>query len=273
MHKSRWAILFCLFILAVTAPQFSRLSGQIKEVEDLRLHDTDLVVVPDWTQSTDYITNQVIVNAGIAYRRTVAGTSGLSFTEVDWTDFGIPSDRLITITATASETSVAEAAQDLVSDVEFTVGIADDAVLPGVASMTVPTGTTAQEPAGAVGQIRYDSSTDRLRAFEGSAWKDATDSTSGAVTVAAAATTFAVDSGLMVVTSDAGGNTIATITGGYAGRRVLLLFVDGLSTVTDTNGHTADTVDLSAVFTSADDTVLELVHDGTSWYEIGRSAN
>lgn len=33
------------------------------------------------------------------------------------------------------------------------------------------------------------------------------------------------------------------------------------------------TVDLSAAFTSADDTVLQIIYDGTSWYEVSRSVN
>ena len=42
------------------------------------------------------------------------------------------------------------------------------------------------------------------------------------------------------------------------------------------DAHTADTIDLAGTatnLTSADDTTLELIHDGTSWYEISRSVN
>jgi len=95
----------------------------------------------------------------------------------------------------------------------------------------------------------------------------------GTKTLAAAATTFAVDSGFMVITGDAGTNTVATITNGVSGQRLLLLFVDALVTITDTDVHTANTVDLSAAFTSADDTTLELIFDGVSFYEISRSTN
>ena len=96
-----------------------------------------------------------------------------------------------------------------------------------------------------------------------------------AITLAAAATTFAADGTLCEITGDAGTNTIATITGerAFAGARLVLLFVDGNVTITDDNSHAADSVDLSAAFTSADDTTLDLMHDGTSWYEIGRSVN
>lgn len=96
------------------------------------------------------------------------------------------------------------------------------------------------------------------------------------VTLGAAATALAVHSGILTVTGDGGGNTIATITGGVAGQHLTLLFVDGLVTITDTDAHTADTVDLAGAatdFTSADDTVLQLVFDGNSWYEVSRSVN
>jgi len=92
-------------------------------------------------------------------------------------------------------------------------------------------------------------------------------------TLGVGVTTFAVDSNLCVITGDGGGNTVATITGGVTGQMLVLLFTDANITITDTDAHTANTVDLSAAFTSADDTTLTLVFDGTSWYETSRSAN
>jgi len=92
-------------------------------------------------------------------------------------------------------------------------------------------------------------------------------------TLAASATTFKAASNLMTITGDGGGNTIATITEGDNGQFLTLIFVDGNVTITDTAGHTTNTIDLSAAFTSADDTVLQLVFDNTSWYEVSRSVN
>ena len=92
-------------------------------------------------------------------------------------------------------------------------------------------------------------------------------------TLAAGVTTFAVTGEVMVVTGDVGTNTVATITGGLTGQELTLIFVDALVTITDTDAHGANTVDLSAAFTSADDTVLTLIFDGTSWYEKCRSVN
>lgn len=97
--------------------------------------------------------------------------------------------------------------------------------------------------------------------------------TGNALTLGAGAATFAVVGMAMTITGDALGNTIATITGGTAGQTLLLMFVDALVTITDDNTHAANTVDLSAAFTSADDTLLTLIFDGTSWYEASRSVN
>ena len=99
-----------------------------------------------------------------------------------------------------------------------------------------------------------------------------------AVTLGVGVTTFVADASLVTVTGDGGANTIATITGAraFAGSRVVLLFVDALVTITDDDTHAANSVDLAGAatnFVSADDTTLELIHNGTSWYEISRSVN
>ena len=94
-----------------------------------------------------------------------------------------------------------------------------------------------------------------------------------AVTLGSAVTTYAETSNFTTLTGDVGANTLATITGGVAGQVLRILCVDGLVTITDTDAHTADTVDLSAAFTCADDTILSLLSDGTSWYETSRSVN
>jgi len=100
--------------------------------------------------------------------------------------------------------------------------------------------------------------------------------TKDSVTLGVGATTFAVNGAyttFIELTGDAGTNTVATITGAVTGQIITLLFVDGLITITDTDAHGADTADLSAAFTSADDAVLQLIYDGVSWYEVSRSLN
>ena len=89
-------------------------------------------------------------------------------------------------------------------------------------------------------------------------------------------TTFAITGNVMTITGDGEGNTVATITGANSGTLLTLIFVDALVTVTDTDDGGANTIDLAGTatnLTSADDTVLQLVHDGTLWRESGRSVN
>jgi len=98
-------------------------------------------------------------------------------------------------------------------------------------------------------------------------------STATSTTLAAAATTLAITSNVVTVTGDAGANTLATITGGLSGQILTLIFVDSLVTVTDSAAGTANTVNLSAAFTSTSNDTLTLVFNGTSWREVARSVN
>jgi hypothetical protein len=93
------------------------------------------------------------------------------------------------------------------------------------------------------------------------------------VTLGVAATTFATGSNLMTVTGDAGSNTVATITGGFSGQEMSIIFADALVTITDDASGALNTINLSAAFTSAANTVLTLLFNGTSWYEKSRSVN
>ena len=51
-----------------------------------------------------------------------------------------------------------------------TVGLADNAVMPGTGSMTIPTGTTGQQPSGNAGMIRYDTTVGAFLGYSGGAW-------------------------------------------------------------------------------------------------------
>ena len=99
---------------------------------------------------------------------------------------------------------------------------------------------------------------------------------SKAITLGVGVTTFVVTGNVITITGDGGGNTIATITGALTGTLLTLIFVDANVTITDNDAHAANSVDLAGAatdFTSADDTTLQLVFNGTSWYEVSRSVN
>ena len=92
-------------------------------------------------------------------------------------------------------------------------------------------------------------------------------------TLGSAVTTFVAVGNKIKLTGDGGSNTIATITGGIDGMTLTLTFVDALITLTDDNTSTANTINLSAAFTSTANDILVLEFDGTSWREVSRSVN
>jgi hypothetical protein len=51
-----------------------------------------------------------------------------------------------------------------------TIGLTDNPVLPGTGSVTVPVGTTAQQPSGNAGMIRYDTTAGAFYGYSGSGW-------------------------------------------------------------------------------------------------------
>lgn len=130
----------------------------------------------------------------------------------------------------------------------------------GGAGSLVPTSDSA---------LDVGSSGNRVRVV----FTDEMQTTRTLTTLGVAATTFAASTSFHQMTGDGGANTLATITSGAQGQELKLQFVDGLITITDDNTHAANSVDLSAAFTSADDTILVLLHDGISWYEMTRSVN
>lgn len=122
--------------------------------------------------------------------------------------------------------------------------------------------------------LGWNEAADQFTINKGLALTDSVVSnTIDAITVAAAATTFAVSSNVTKITGDVGLNTVSTITGGVSGQTLTLIFLDALVTISDTNDGGANTIDISAAFVSADDATLSLVFDGTVWREIGRAIN
>ena len=85
--------------------------------------------------------------------------------------------------------------------------------------------------------------------------------------------TFAATSNVMTITGDGGANAVTTVTGGIDGQKLTLIFIDALVTMINDDGHGANTLDLNGNLVSADDTTLEMIFDGTSWYETSRSVN
>lgn len=62
-----------------------------------------------------------------------------------------------------------------------TIGLADDAILPGTGAVLIPVGTTGQRPSGVAGKIRYNSTDNAYEGYSAGSWRQF--SLSGGVTL------------------------------------------------------------------------------------------
>lgn len=75
----------------------------------------------------------------------------------------------ITVSQTANETSVTGAGQKITGNVTFTVGLADNAVMPGTGGMIPVAGTTGQRVA-TTGNFRYNTTDNIVEWYNGTGW-------------------------------------------------------------------------------------------------------
>ena len=103
-----------------------------------------------------------------------------------------------------------------------TIGLADNPILPGTGSVTVPIGTSGQQPAGANGQIRYNTTINRYEGFLSGSW---TPFAQGGVTLIntgngltggpiTATGTIAIDTAVVATLTDTQTLTNKSISGG-----------------------------------------------------------
>jgi hypothetical protein len=133
----------------------------------------------------------------------------------------------VSIIGTANQISVANGNASAGNP---TISLASDAVMPGTAGMTIPKGTTAQQPAGADGQFRFNTTTSTFDGYAAGSWRQF--SLAGGVTTFSAGTTglapSAATSGAITLSGTlnvASGGTGANTLSGY-------LFGNGTSAVT-----------------------------------------
>ena len=113
------------------------------------------------------------LSSGLTGVRPTAGIVGRMF--IDTTAMGIFRDNgatwdevgsNLTLTATANETSIVSSAG------AATIGIADDAIMPGFGGLTLPTGTTAQRPVSPnISQTRWNSTLGYAEIYNGAVWQ------------------------------------------------------------------------------------------------------
>jgi hypothetical protein len=141
-----------------------------------------------------------------------------------------------------------------------TIYIADNAIMPGTAGMTVPKGTTAQQPVGALGQIRYNTTTGTFDGFSTSGWSSFL--LSGGVTSFSGGST-----GLAPVAPTGGAIVLSgtlNVANGGTGATSLTGYVKGNGTSTMTASSTVPTTDLSGTVSNAQLANSAVTVNGTS---------
>ncbi len=128
-----------------------------------------------------------------------------------------------------------------------TVSIADNVVLPGTASMTVPIGNTSQQPLGSQGQLRFNTTTQTFDGYAAGSWRQF--ALSGGVTTFSGGST-----GLTPATPTSGAVTLGgvlVVENGGTGVDTLTGYVYGNGTSPMTASTTIPTTDLSGTITNA----------------------
>ena len=128
-----------------------------------------------------------------------------------------------------------------------TLSMSSNPVIPGTAAMTIPTGTTAQQPVGANGQFRFNSDTATFDGYASGSWRQF--SLSGGVTSFSAGTT-----GFTPSTASSGAIVLAgtlNVANGGTGATTLTGYVYGNGAGVMTASTTIPTTSLSGTITNA----------------------
>jgi hypothetical protein len=212
----------------------------------------------------------IVKNSGstVIARQMAASGSGLSVSNADGTG-GNPTFQLTGVaasvaglsgtgmlaltgggTSVSGRTLLGTANQITVVDGDGSTGsptflIADNAVLPGTGAVTVPNGTTAQKPAGAGGQIRYNTDNQVFEGYANGSWNSF--SLAGGVSSFSAGAT-----GLTPSSATSGIVTLAgtlNVSSGGTGATALVGYVQGSGTSALTASTTIPSTDITGLGT------------------------
>ena len=126
-----------------------------------------------------------------------------------------------------------------------TFAIASNAVFPGTGAVTVPNGTTAQKPAGASGQIRYNTDSQVFEGYANGSWNSF--SLAGGVSTFSAGTTGLTPSAATGGVVTLGG--VLNVTNGGTGASTLTGYVKGAGTSALTASATIPSTDITGLGT------------------------
>lgn len=129
-----------------------------------------------------------------------------------------------------------------------TIGLADNAILPGTGAMTIPQGTSVQRPTGSQGQFRFNTDTQTFDGYAAGLWRTFTLA-GGVTTFSAGATGFTPNtdtSGAVTL-----GGTLLPNSGGTGASGSLTGYVYGNGSAAMTASPTIPTTNLSGTVTNA----------------------
>jgi hypothetical protein len=141
-----------------------------------------------------------------------------------------------------------------------TLTIADNVVLPGTGAMTVVSGTTGQQPVGAEGQFRFNTTTSTFDGFSSGIWRQF--SLAGGVTSFSAGST-----GFTPNTATSGAITLGgtlNVASGGSGANTLTGYLIGNGTSAFTASATIPTTALSGTITNAQLANSSVTYNGTT---------
>lgn len=127
-----------------------------------------------------------------------------------------------------------------------TISISSNPVIPGTGAITLPVGTTAQQPVGAPGQFRFNSDTQTFDGFANGSWSQ--------FSLVGGVTSFSAGSTGLTPSSPTGGvivlGGIVNVTHGGTGASSLTGYVKGSGTSPMTASATVPTTDLSGTISN-----------------------
>ena len=126
-----------------------------------------------------------------------------------------------------------------------TIAIADNAIFPGVEGVVMPNGTTAQQPLGAAGQIRYNTDTQVFEGYAAGSWNP--------FSLAGGVSTFSAGSTGLTPSSSTGGvvtlGGVLNVANGGTGANTLTGYVKGSGTSAMTASSTIPNTDITGLGT------------------------